>query len=286
MNCLDSHLHFWDPQLLDYPWLRELPALNMPQLPSHLSSEVEGISGAIVVQADCQPTQGIDEVHWINQLANTATFPIVGIVAWAALEQGEDVIPYLKQLKQLNRVVGVRRSLQNEPESLFHDSNYKEGLLAAAKAGFTLDMCVRASQLPALCSLLDWLFEQMPEARVILDHMGKPDIANKKLTVWQKNISDLAKYPNLWCKISGLPTEADWKNWSVSDLKPYVLHALNAFGTQRCLFGGDWPVVNLAGGYAQWKRCIEHILASFPILEQQAIWYGNAHRVYSISLTE
>ncbi|HKM98662.1 MAG TPA: amidohydrolase family protein [Buttiauxella sp.] len=280
MKCFDSHLHLWDPRVLRYDWLSDLPALNQPFLPEVLATEAQAPDAAIVVQADCAEEQAVDEVNWINQLAEYSPIHIAGIVAWAALEKGNAVIPHLHQLRNIPRVVGIRRSLQNEPEHLFYDMNFRAGLLAAARNGFVLDLCVRASQLQGVYDLLYWLFSHAPEARVVLDHMGKPTIIRNEWQAWQSVFDPLADFPQLVCKISGLPTEADWLAWNEEELQPWIQHAIAVFGPHRCLFGGDWPVVNLAGGYSRWRQCVENAISHLTPEDRCAIMVNNARDIY------
>nr|WP_287856512.1 amidohydrolase family protein [Klebsiella sp.] len=280
MKILDSHLHLWDPGVLRYDWLRDLPALNRPFLPAQLAEVAQSPDAAIVVQADCAAQQALQEVEWINQLAKTSAIKLAGIVAWAPLETGNAVVPYLRHLHELPRVVGIRRSLQNEPLELFYNTDYRDGLLAAAREGFVLDMCVRASQLTALHDLLTWLYQHAPDARVVLDHMGKPAIAENQWQTWQNALTALAAFPQLACKISGLPTEADWQHWQPEQLLPWIQQAITAFGPQRCLFGGDWPVVELAGGYARWKTCVMAAIAHLSPEDINAVMGENARRIY------
>ena len=280
MTLIDSHLHLWDPRILHYDWLSDVPALNHPHLPEDLAAEGTAPNAAIVVQADCAADQALAEVNWINRLAEHSPFQIAGIVAWAPLENGEAVIPLLRQLRNLPRVVGIRRSLQNEPDALFYNAHYLAGLLAAAQEGFVLDLCVRAHQLPAVHHLLSWLFAHQPNARVVLDHMGKPGIIINAWQEWQDAFAQLAQFPSLCCKISGLPTEADWQTWDDEQLTPWIHHAISNFGPHRCLFGGDWPVVNLAGGYSRWKQCVEKAIANLDARDKHAIMGGNARNIY------
>ncbi|HAU5635264.1 amidohydrolase family protein [Citrobacter amalonaticus] len=280
MKTLDSHLHLWDPGLLRYDWLRELPTLNRVFLPQELARHAGAPDAAIVVQADCAAEQAIKEVNWLNQLADDSPIAIAGIVAWAPLECGSAVIPYLRQLRQLPRVVGIRRSLQNEAREWFYSADYRAGLLAAVEEGFVIDMCVRAAQLPALYDLMTWLYERAPEACVVLDHIGKPAIVRHEWQEWVEGIEQLATFPNLVCKLSGLPTEADWENGQPEHLKPWIQQAITTFGAQRCLFGGDWPVVELAGGYTRWRNCVTEAITSLSPEEINAIMADNARNIY------
>ncbi|MFT4075959.1 MAG: amidohydrolase family protein [Asticcacaulis sp.] len=275
---IDAHLHFWNPQQLTYDWLQYVPAISGHMGPEEFAATGASLEGAIFVQADC--AEALDEVDWIN----TLDFPILGIVAYAPLELGDT--PHIHALKAKPKVVGIRRNAQNEPDGFMTSDGYVAGLIAAAQAGFSLDMCIRARQLPELRRALDRLFAAVPEARVVLDHLGKPDIkahgADMSGDDWINEINNLSALPNVFCKLSGLPTEADWDHWTPEQLRPYLDHALSAFGPSRCLFGGDWPVVNLAGGYARWQAVVAAAIAYLPQDQQTEVWSGTARTVYHL----
>ena len=254
---IDSHLHFWNPEHLTYDWLKYVPSISGHMGPEEFAGSGVDLEGAIFVQADC--AEVLAEIDWISSL----DFPILGIVAYAPLELGDT--PHIAALKAKPRVVGIRRNAQNEPDGFMISEGYLAGMIAAARAGLSLDMCIRARQLPELRQALQHLFKGVPEARVILDHLGKPDIkahgADIQADDWSNEINALSLMPNVFCKLSGLPTEADWDTWTSEQLRPYLDHALMAFGPARCLFGGDWPVVDLAGGYSRWQAVVASILS-------------------------
>ena len=277
---IDAHLHFWNPDKLSYDWLHYVPPISGCMGPDAFAKTDVNLEGAIFVQADCDPAQARDEVDWINSL----NFPILGIVAYAPLELGDT--PAITALKTKPKVVGIRRNTQNEPDGFMISAAYLAGMIAAAKAGFSLDMCIRARQLPELRQALTHLFAALPDARVILDHLGKPDIkshgADTDGNGWAKEINLLSQFPNVVCKLSGLPTEADWENWTPEQVRPYLDHALSAFGPDRCLFGGDWPVVELAGGYARWQVVVASALSHLSSEEQAMVWSQTARHVYRV----
>jgi L-fuconolactonase len=277
---IDAHLHFWNPDRLSYDWLHYVPPISGRMGPDEFADANVKLEGAIFVQADCDPAQALDEVDWVNSL----DFPILGIVAYAPLELGDT--PAIGALKAKPKVVGIRRNAQNEPDGFMTSEDYLSGMIAAAKAGFSLDMCIRARQLPELRQALTHLFAAVPDARVILDHLGKPDIkthgTDKTGDNWANEINILSQFPNVVCKLSGLPTEADWDTWTPVQLKLYLDHALSAFGSDRCLFGGDWPVVELAGGYSRWQAVVQDAISHLPPHEQEAIWSQTARRIYRV----
>ena len=153
-----------------------------------------------------------------------------------------------------------------------------EGVREAAAAGFSFDLCGKHPHLPAIIELV----RQCPEAGFILDHGGKPGIRSGLLDPWRAHIRQLAAFPNVVCKLSGLVTEADHQHWTVAQLEPYVNHLLEAFGPGRLLFGGDWPVAKLACGYLRWLEVARRLTAHLTAAEQAAVFAGNAERVYRI----
>lgn len=275
---IDSHLHFWNPESLTYDWLKYVPAISGRMGPEEFAGAGIDIEGAIFVQADCE--EALAEVDWINSL----DFPILGIVAYAPLELSDT--PHIAALKAKLKVVGIRRNAQNEPDGFMTSEGYIAGMIAAARAGFSLDMCIRARQLPELRHALAHLFAAEPNARVVLDHLGKPDIKTHGADIhadnWANEISSLSAISNVFCKLSGLPTEADRDHWTPEDLRPYLDHALKTFGPSRCLFGGDWPVVDLAGGYSRWQAVVASALEHLPSHEQAEVWSGTARTVYQV----
>lgn len=283
MNIVDSHVHLWDPQRLDYPWLADLPQLNQARLPEQLAAAAPRLSAAVVVQADCRPAQALDEVAWISSLAlSPVRLPIAGIVAYAPLDQGADVDGFLQRLARYPRVVGVRRSVQNDEPGILLQPGYRAGMLAAARAGLTIDICVRPTQLATLLALLTDLQRARPGMRVVIDHLGKPDIAGGQLDPWRQHMTLLAAIPGVFCKLSGLVTEADWACWQEPQIVPFIHAALAAFGPERCMFGGDWPVVDLAGGYQRWYDCLRRALAIYTPDQQRAVWHGAANHFYRL----
>jgi L-fuconolactonase len=278
---IDSHLHFWNPEHLTYDWLQYVPAIKGRMGPEEFAG-VADLEGAIFVQADCQ--EAMAEVDWINSLDTSMSWPILGIVAYAPLELGDT--QHIQALKEKPKVVGIRRNAQNEPDGFMTSKGYIAGMVAAAQAGFSLDMCIRARQLPELRQSLDRLFTAAPDARVILDHLGKPDIRIHSADIsgddWANEIKTLSELPNVFCKLSGLPTEADWDHWTPEQLRPWLDHALAAFSPSRCLFGGDWPVVNLAGGYSRWQAVVASAISHLPADQQTEVWSGTARTVYQV----
>ncbi|CAN7164477.1 amidohydrolase family protein [Caulobacter sp. LjRoot300] len=283
---IDAHLHLWDPVLLDYGWLQHVPSIAGPRGPRDWAAQRTGVRQAVFVQADCAPGQALDEIDWVAGLAHP-DLEILGIVAFAPLELGEAVAPHLGALRQRPKVRGVRRSVQNETDAFIADRRHLDGLIAAARQGLTIDLCARDRQLPLLVDLLGRLFERQPDARVALDHLGKPDIAAHAGDIdgagWADSLRVLAGFPNLSAKISGLTTQDHWSGGRDETLRPYIDHALACFGPERLMFGGDWPVVDLAGGYARWRAVFEAATAALSPCDRLRIDSETASAFYALA---
>ncbi|NQE61262.1 amidohydrolase [Caulobacter sp. RHG1] len=262
---IDAHLHLWDPERLDYDWLQYVPSIADRHGPEAWAKQATSVRQAVFVQADCTPDQALDEVDWVASLSHP-DLDILGIVAFAPLEVGEAVGADLDRLKTRPLVRGVRRSVQNEPDAFITDPRHLDGLVAVAERGLTIDICARDHQLPLVIATLRDLFERAPDARVALDHLGKPDIAAHAGSIrgadWDVNLKILVGLPNVFAKLSGLTTQDHWTEGQDATLLPYIDHALACFGPERLMFGGDWPVVELAGGYDRWRRIFDAISLS------------------------
>ena len=275
---IDAHLHFWDPTRLDYDWLKHVPTIASVHDGEHFKNIGIDLEGAVFVQADCAPDQALAEVDWVAE----QKFPILGIVAYAPLEIGENVAAHLAALASRPLVKGVRRNAQGEADGFMTSPGYLAGMKLTAEAGLTIDMCIRVHQLPELIQAAG----QVPQARIVVDHLGKPDIAAHGGDIygdtWADNLAALAALPNVWCKLSGLPTQARWDDWRADELLSHLDHAISVFGPYRCLFGGDWPVVDLAGGYRPWLGVVETAVADLNLQQQARIWDGSARDVYRL----
>ena len=279
VKIVDSHVHFWDIELLEYKWLLEEPSIRRTYLPSDLLQETTDchIDKLIFVQADCLPSQGLDEVKWVTELAAVET-RIAGIVAFAPIENNTLLESTLDRLAGIELVRGVRRILQSEADGFGTHKEFVEGVLNLEKFGFTFDVCVNHTQLPDVVELVD----RCPSVNFVLDHLGKPDIKNKKLHAWKDHISDLSAHPNISCKLSGMATEADRASWTTAEFVPYIEHALESFGIDRVMFGGDWPVATLATTYQGWFEALLDCLSHLSSSELDCIFQKNAEKFYRI----
>lgn len=285
---IDAHLHLWDPGRLRYDWLSHVPPIAGRQGPEEWTRQKTGVTRAVFVQSDCEAVQALDEVDWIAGLAHPA-LDILGIVAFAPLELGAGVAPHLDALMARPRVRGVRRLLQGEPDGFIASTNHVAGLIETAGSGLTLDLCVVARQLPQVIEALDALYAAHPDARVVLDHLGKPDIATYGADItgagWAENIDRLSTFPNLNAKISGLPTQDIWDAPRNDAMHAHIDHALERFGVSRLMFGGDWPVVELAGGYTAWLETVAPVFAGLSPDDRRAVEADTAIQFYGLEIT-
>jgi L-fuconolactonase len=279
-SLVDSHVHWWKPAQFRYAWLDELPALNRTFLPADYAaaSGMAKVNKLIFVECGCEPSQSLAEVDWVSGLAESER-RLKGIVAHAALEKNETVRADLEKLASRPLVKGVRRNLQGERDLEFClQPDFVTGVSLLANFGFTFDLCVRREQLRSIADLV----RRVPKVTFVLDHFGKPDVRGKKTGLWAADLKTLAALPNVVCKISGLTTEADWNHWQPSDLKFYFGWALECFGFDRVLFGGDWPVATLATSYDRWVQTVQDFLSFARDVDQIKLFQTNAERIYRV----
>jgi predicted TIM-barrel fold metal-dependent hydrolase len=279
-TIVDSHVHLWDPAQFRYPWLDELPALNRSFKPADFraASSSADVSKFIFVECGREPAQSLAEVDWVSNLAKDEP-RLKGIVAHASLEGGEEARPELEILASRPLVKGVRRNLQSEPDPEFClRPKFLAGVRLLGEFGFSFDLCLRHEQLRAATELA----RRVPEVTFVLDHLGKPDVRDKTFQPWANDLNALAALPNVVAKVSGLTTEADWRNWQPVELKPYLSHLLESFGPQRLMFGSDWPVMILATNYQQWIEAVRTQLALLKEEDWIRLFRSNAERIYRV----
>ena len=280
LSIVDSHVHLWNPAEFRYSWLDGLPTLNRAFLPADFAaaSVNSNVSKMIFVECGCEPTQSLAEVNWISDLAKTEP-RLKGIVAHAPLEKGESARVELNALASCSLVKGIRRNLQGECEvDFFLRPDFIAGVKLLAEFGFTFDLCIRHEQLHSVVELV----RRIPQVTFILDHCGKPDVRGRRVEPWATDLKALAVLPNVVCKLSGLTTEADWKNWQPADLKDYLQLVLKFFGFDRVLFGGDWPVATLATSYERWANTVQELVSSASDADQIKLFQTNAERIYRV----
>jgi len=278
---VDAHVHLWDPTRFRMSWLDGNDLLNRPytleEYRQHGGSTA--VAAMVYLEVEVEPAYALLEARWAAERAIEDP-RIQAIVAWAPLEFGDQVRAFLEALLQVDpRIKGVRRVTQAEPDAGFcARPAFIRGAQILAEYGLSCDLCVYHPQLPAVIDLV----RQCPDTWFILDHLGKPDIRGRLLDPWRSHLRELAALPNVFCKISGLVTEADHQHWTPADLRPYVEHAIEVFGEDRLVFGGDWPVVLQAASYERWVETLDQLTAGLSLAARRKLWSENARRFYRI----
>ncbi|SEN97933.1 L-fuconolactonase [bacterium A37T11] len=273
----DSHVHLWDTELLSYPWLAEVPAIQKTLSLSHFQEASAAIPLAklIFMQCECLPEQYVREVEYITGLAATDD-RLTGIISWFPLE-AVNAAEELALLAKNPLIKGIRR-LEESPASLYKNPEFTSRLGWLSQHKLSFDICLKSHQLPAAIHLVD----KAPEVDYMLDHLGKPEILNQEFRQWSDAIRILAQNPQVYCKVSGLVTEADLLNWKTDDLRPYFDYAADQFGPDRLVFGGDWPVVTLATSYATWIETLLDLCRDFSPADLDKLFSQNAKRFYRV----
>lgn len=278
---VDAHLHLWDPARLRYPWLDGNALLDRPHLPDDFRRASEGcdVEAMIFVQCEAGPGQHLLETEWVASLAEQEP-RIAAIVAWAPLELGASARDSLERLTRHERVRGIRRIVQFEPDPAFClQPDFIQGVKLLAEFGLTFDICTDWSRLPYVVRFA----RAVPEVPMVLDHIGKPPIAAGLIEPWATHLRELADLPHVWCKMSGVATEADHSNWNDAQLAPYIDTAIQAFGYERLMFGGDWPVSTQAIDYRRWIALLQRVLAGASAADQDRFWRRNALYFYGLA---
>jgi L-fuconolactonase len=276
---IDAHQHFWRYSPTEYGWISDaMPELRRDFLPDDLLQETSavGINGVVAVQA----RQSLDETEWLLELAQSQPF-IRGVVGWVPLAAAE-VERYLETFSQNPTLKGVRHVVQDEPDDAFlAGMQFNDGVAALRKFGLVYDILIFERQLPQAIEFVD----RHPDQPFVLDHLAKPKVAAKELRPWDQRIRELGRRENVVCKVSGLVTEANWKNWTDAQLRPYLDTVLDAFGPRRLMFGSDWPVCLLATSYAGWYETVERWAAALTSDERSWLFGKTAAKAYGISLS-
>jgi L-fuconolactonase len=277
MLKIDAHQHFWKYNTDDYVWMDDkMEILKRDYLPYNLAEEQRrsGYAGSISVQA----RQLEKENEFLLTLAENNP-EIKGIVGWVNL-RADNVEEYLSYYSKYEKFCGVRHVIHDEPDIDFMlDHAFIKGISKLQQFGLTYDILIFTHHLPNTIKLIG----KFPDLKFVLDHIGKPLIKDKILEPWDRYIQILGDFPNVYCKLSGMVTEADWNNWKPSDLKPYIDIVYEAFGEDRLMIGSDWPVCRLAGEYASVMGIVENYFSSFPENVREKILSGNCLQFYNIT---
>lgn len=283
-DVVDAHHHLWVRARTPQDWIdpATMAAIDADFTPADLPAAEHGVAATVVVQTADSWVESADLLATAASAAGRAA-RIAGVVAWADLlaPDLDDRIAALREGPGGAHLVGVRTQVQAETDPGYLDRpDVRAGIAAVGRAGLVFDLVVRADQL-ASCARLA---RALPDVPLVLDHLGKPALVDRPadLTGWSRGLADLAAAPQVTAKVSGLVTEARWDAWEPDDLRPAVDHALDVLGPDRLMFGSDWPVCLLAGGYGRWLATARDLLSGLSTAEQAAVWAGTARRAYGL----
>jgi predicted TIM-barrel fold metal-dependent hydrolase len=279
MQIVDTHQHLWDLDLFRYSWLGSLPALNRSfRMSDYLAAAKElDVVKSVHLEADVDESYMLDETRHLLALGNQPDNPLEGIVACGRPES-DDFKSYLDQIAGHPKLKGIRRVLHTQPDEVGQGVTFINNVAALSSYRLSFDLCVLARQIPIAIRLVS----KCPDVVFILDHCGVPQVKEKNLDPWRSYITEIAKFSNVSCKISGLVAYADPERWTTDDLRPFVEHAIASFGWDRVLFGSDWPVCTLSASYPQWVAALEEITRGAGEVNQRKLFRDNALRVYRL----
>lgn len=271
---IDSHQHFWRYSPEEYGWIRpDLARIRRDFLPEDLQKEISevGIDGVVTVQARTT----LEETRWLKDLAHEHSF-IRGVIGWVPLCD-QRLESYLGELG--GTLCGVREVCQGQAEGFMLRPDFVSGVHLLADFGLAYDILISESQLKEAIRLVDLC----PGQTFVLDHVAKPRIKAGERNTWAQLLFELSRRENVYCKISGMVTEADPQGWTKEQLYPYFETALEAFGLRRLMFGSDWPVCLVACEYARWFRVVGSFVEKLSVAEQEEILGGTAIRAYRLT---
>ncbi len=273
---IDAHQHFWIYDPHQYEWIDEsMSALRRNFLPSDLKPELDnsGIQACIAVQA----RQTIEETRGLLELAEQFPF-IAGVIGWVDL-LSDDVRSQLKAFVANPKLVGIRHIVQSEPDDRFLlRPEFRQGISALEEFDLAYDILIYPKHLPVAAEFV----ARFPRQRFVLDHMAKPPIKSGSIESWADGMRGLAAFPNVYCKLSGLVTEADWQHWKPENIRPCLDIAFAAFGTGRLMAGSDWPVCLVAAPYARTLDLVKDYVDQHHPTAREAVLGGNAQRFWRL----
>ena len=280
MQIVDTHQHLWDKDLFHYSWLDTIPQLNRSFRMADYLAATKGLDvvKSLHLEADVDEPYMLDETRHLLALADQPDNPLEGIVACGRPEN-EDFKSYLDAIGGHSKLKGIRRVLHTQPDGVGQGVTFLKNVAALPDYGLSFDICVLARQLPIAIKLIS----SCPDVIFILDHCGVPQVKERNLDPWRSHVTEIAMFPNVSCKISGLVAYADPQSWTAEDLRPFIDHAIGSFGWDRVMFGSDWPVCTLSASYRQWVEALQAITQGAGEVNQRKLFHDNAVRVYRLN---
>jgi L-fuconolactonase len=279
---VDAHVHIFDPASIRFDWMAGVPKLNRSHVPDDYKRLTKGVTieAFVFVEVDASPGEELGEAAWVTQQA--AHEPrLRGMVASLPLSKGTAVEADIKTLAAMPLARGVRQLIQghvDEPGWCIRD-DFMAAVQLLPKYSLSFDLCIYHPQMADVIELC----RRCPDVQFVLDHIGKPGIKAGLMEPWKRELAKLAKLPNVSCKISGVVTEADHATWHEAELIPYIEHAISCFGFNRVMFGGDWPVSELATTYQRWVALVDHVAAKASLAEKRKLFRDNAIEFYRLN---
>jgi L-fuconolactonase len=280
---IDAHVHIYDPNAVRFEWMASVPKLNRPHLPDDYTRLTSGVDveAIVFVEVDAAPGEHLREAEWVTQQA--ARQPrLRGMVASLPLSNGTTVEADMKRLSAMPLARGVRQLIQghvDEPGWCLQDQ-FVEAVQLLPKYNLSFDLCIYHPQLKDATELC----RRCPDVQFVLDHIGKPGIKAGMVEPWKTELAHLAKLPNVWCKISGVVTEANHASWTEAEVMPYIAHAISSFGFDRVMFGGDWPVSELATSYKRWVDAVDAVTAKASLEEKRKLFRDTCNTFYRLGI--
>ena len=273
---IDAHQHFWEYSAAEYGWIDDqMSIIRRDFLPPDLETEIRnaGVDGVVSVQA----RQTLEETVWLLSVAAQNDF-VKGVVGWVPLTE-PSVRDQLDLLRGNPRLRAIRHVVQDEPDGYLLRKDFNAGVSVLQEVGLAYDLLIHECQLPEATRFVD----QHPHQVFVLDHLAKSQVKGNRLDPWRQKVRELARRENVYCKVSGLVTEADFKKWTEAQLQPYLETVLEAFGPTRLMFGTDWPICLVACSYGRWHDVVSRFAASLSSDEQASLFGLAAARAYSLT---
>jgi L-fuconolactonase len=274
---IDAHQHFWTYNQQDFGWIDEtMVSIRRDFLPAELKPQLEnnGFHGSVLVQV----RQTLEETRWMLGLAENHPF-ILGVVGWVDLRSPR-LREELESFAGKPKLVGIRHIVQSEPDDFLLQPDFLRGISLLEEFDLPYDILIYAQHLPIAAEFV----RRFPRQRFVLDHLAKPPIKKGAVDDWARGMRELASFPNVFAKASGLVTEADWNTWKLQDIRPYLDVAFECFGPSRLMIGSDWPVCNVAASYTQVVTLVKDYLSKYGEEEREAVLGSNAAKFWHLKV--